>query len=112
MFLFLGLHELIMRNDGIHVAPFLIIDQFSRPYWGDDEQNDGEGEKDVEETDVAKVKLALGLLDQFINTANEMGNEFQMIVFEHINPRYWDGLENLHLVEIFRDGNALIRFPG
>ncbi|ODR92273.1 DUF3732 domain-containing protein [Sinorhizobium alkalisoli] len=102
LFLFLGLHESIMRNDGIHVAPFLIIDQFSRPYWGEDD------EKDVDQSDVAKVKLALELLDQFITTANEMGKEFQIIVFEHINPRYWEGLKNLHLVEIFRDGNALI----
>ncbi|RWP01393.1 MAG: DUF3732 domain-containing protein [Mesorhizobium sp.] len=108
LFLFLGLHELIMRNDGIHVAPFLIIDQFSRPYWGEDDQEDGEGEKDVDQSDVAKVKSALELLDQFITTANEMGKEFQMIVFEHIDPRYWDGLKNVHLVEIFRDGNALI----
>ncbi|MFS8050675.1 DUF3732 domain-containing protein [Rhizobium sp. BR 314] len=108
LFLFLGLHELIMRNDGAHVAPFLIIDQFSRPYWGDDDQKDGAGEKDVDESDVAKVKLALELLDQFITTANDIGKEFQMIVFEHINPRYWDGLKNVHLVEIFRDGNALI----
>ncbi|ADV11493.1 Protein of unknown function (DUF3732) [Mesorhizobium australicum WSM2073] len=108
LFLFLGLHELVMRNDGIHVAPFLIIDQFSRPYWGEDDRKDGEGEKDVDQSDVAKVKLALELLDQFISTANEMGKEFQMIVFEHINPRYWDGLKNVHLVEIFRDGNALI----
>ncbi|CAN7342342.1 DUF3732 domain-containing protein [Ensifer adhaerens] len=114
LFLFLGLHELIMRNGGVHVAPFLIIDQFSRPYWGEDDrkegrgEKDGEGEKDVDESDVAKVKLALQLLDHFITTANEMGKEFQMIVFEHINPRYWDGLENVHLVEVFRDGKALI----
>ncbi|MEM9630240.1 MAG: DUF3732 domain-containing protein [Pseudomonadota bacterium] len=108
LFLFLGLHELIMRNDGIHVAPFLIIDQFSRPYWGEDEHEDKQGEKDVDQSDVAKVKSALELLDQFITTANDVGKEFQMIVFEHINPRYWDGLKNVHLVEIFRDGNALI----
>ncbi|MDX8437785.1 DUF3732 domain-containing protein [Mesorhizobium abyssinicae] len=108
LFLFLGLHELIMQNGGVHVAPFLIIDQFSRPYWGEDDKQGSDGEKDVDESDVAKVKLALELLDQFITTANEMGKEFQMIVFEHINPRYWDGLKNVHLVEIFRDGNALI----
>lgn len=100
LFLFLGLHEMIMRSDGIHVAPFLIIDQFSRPYWGDDDQ-------DVNQSDVAKVKLALKLLDQFITTANEMGKGFQMIVFEHINPRYWEGLHNVHLVETFRTATLL-----
>ncbi|ACE99396.1 conserved hypothetical protein [Rhodopseudomonas palustris TIE-1] len=108
LFLFLGIHELIMRNNGIHVAPFLIIDQFSRPYWGEDDQGEGKGEKDVDQSDVAKVKLALELLNQFITTANTIGKDFQIIVFEHINPRYWNGLKNVHLVEIFRNGNALI----
>lgn len=115
LFLFLGLHEVIMSNGGQHVAPFLIIDQFSRPYWGDDE-NDGvenerpdEQDRDVNESDVAKVHTALKLLNHFITQANSLGKEFQIILFEHINPKYWEGLENFHLVEIFRDGNALIQ---
>lgn len=115
LFLFLGLHEIIMANGGQHVAPFLIIDQFSRPYWGED-QNGGakseqpaEEDRDVNESDVAKVHTALKLLDHFISQANGMGKEFQIILFEHIDPKYWKGLENFHLVEIFRDGNALIQ---
>jgi hypothetical protein len=110
LFLFLGLHELVMRNDGIHVAPFLIIDQFSRPYWGDDDDRgakSGQG-KDVNQSDVSKVKLALNLLNEFIGIANNLGKEFQIILFEHIDKKYWDGLDNFHLVETFRDGNALI----
>ncbi|MBY2996201.1 DUF3732 domain-containing protein [Rhizobium leguminosarum] len=101
LFMFLGLHELVMRSDSPHVAPLLIVDQFSRPYWGDDQA-------DVNQSDVAKVKLALKLLDGFIKLANEMGKEFQMIIFEHVNAPYWEGLENVHLVEEFREGNALI----
>lgn len=116
LFLFLGLHEVIMANGGQHVAPFLIIDQFSRPYWGEDEnggeksEQPDEQDRDVNESDVAKVHSALKLLNHFISQANSMGKEFQIILFEHINPKYWDGLENFHLVEIFRDGNALV--PG
>lgn len=115
LFLFLGLHEVIIRNGGRHVAPFLIIDQFSRPYWGDDEnggaKNDqpNEQDRDVNESDVAKVHSALKLLDHFISQTNSVGKEFQIILFEHINPKYWESLENFHLVEIFRDGNALIQ---
>ncbi len=110
LFLFLGLHELIMRNNGIHVAPFLIIDQFSRPYWGDGDDREvaSEQRQDVNQSDVQKVKLALKLLDNFINVANEMGKDFQIILFEHINQKYWSGLDNFHLVDVFRDGNALI----
>lgn len=110
LFLFLGLHERVMRNNGIHVAPFLIIDQFSRPYWGgdDDREVKPDQDRDVNQSDVAKVKLALKLLNEFINLANEIGKEFQVILFEHIDPKYWDDLENFHLVEIFKNGNALI----
>ncbi|OAJ69158.1 DUF3732 domain-containing protein [Gluconobacter cerinus] len=116
LFLFLGLHEIIMRNDGNHVAPFLIIDQFSRPYWGDDD-NGGPADAqspeqrpkmDIKESDVAKVNSALNLLNEFIDIATDMNKEFQIILFEHIKPRYWESLENFHLVEIFSDGNALI----
>lgn len=108
LFLFLGLHELIMRDGGIHVAPFLIIDQFSRPYWGEDDKTSEGSERDLAASDVAKVRLALVLLDHFIGMAKEMGKEFQMIVFEHVKPKHWEGLEHIHLVEIFSDGNALI----
>lgn len=115
LFLFLGLHEVIMANGGRHVAPFLIIDQFSRPYWGDDENGGAKSEqpdeedRDVNESDVAKVHSALKLLDHFISQTNSAGKVFQIILFEHIKPKYWENLENFHLVEIFRDGNALIQ---
>lgn len=115
LFLFLGLHEVIMAHGGRHVAPFLIIDQFSRPYWGDDESGGAMSEKpdeqdrDVNESDVAKVHSALKLLDHFISQTNGAGKEFQIILFEHIKPKYWENLKNFHLVEIFRDGNALIQ---
>lgn len=115
LFLFLGLHEVIMANGGRHVAPFLIIDQFSRPYWGDDENVRAKSEQpdkqdqDVNESDVAKVHSALKMLDQFISRANSMKKDFQIILFEHIDPKYWKDLENFHLVESFRDGNALIQ---
>lgn len=108
LFLFLGIHELILRNDAGHVAPLLIIDQFSRPYWGDDDQRTDDKRKDIAESDVSKVKIALELLNSFIKTTNDIGKEFQIIVFEHIDPKYWNNLENIHLVEVFRDGNALI----
>jgi len=35
LFLFLGLHEVMQRKKAQFVPPYLIIDQPSRPYWGD-----------------------------------------------------------------------------
>ncbi len=104
LFMFLGLHEIIISNKVPHVPPFLIIDQFSRPYWGEK----GEEKEELESSDVTKVKCALKLLNNFINRVVVSGEEFQMIVFEHIPEEYWRGMENIHLVEKFEDGNALI----
>lgn len=104
LFFFLGLHRIIQSNGVPHVAPFLIIDQFSRPYWGD--KNDRKDE--IDSPDVTKVKIALSLLNQFINESIEIEKSFQMIVLEHIPETYWDGMENIHLVDSFTDGNALV----
>ncbi|SFI36759.1 DUF3732 domain-containing protein [Nitrosomonas sp. Nm34] len=104
LFLFLGLHEIIAKRNIRYVPPFLIIDQFSRPYWGE-----GESRKEkLDHLDIFKVKTALKLMNYFITCISNSGKEFQMIVFEHINHDLWDDLENVHLVEEFRDGNALI----
>lgn len=104
LFFFLGLHKIIQSNGVPHVAPFLIIDQFSRPYWGD---RNNEKEK-LDSPDVAKVKTALSLLNNFIEDALDNNKNFQMIVFEHIPESYWEGMDYIHLVETFEDGNALI----
>ena len=104
LFMFLGLHEVIISNNIPHVPPFLVIDQFSRPYWGDKE-----AKKDkIDSPDVIKVKCALELLNGFVGDVLLSGNEFQMIVFEHIPEEYWSGMTNVHLVEKFEDGNALV----
>ena len=111
LFMFLGLHEIIAADSIPHVPPFLIIDQFSRPYYPevDEAQTSGGLSEEIpKQSDVRKVKSALGLLDKFMEGMLSNGNEFQMIVFEHIPSRYWSDKEHIHLVEKFRDGNALI----
>ncbi len=102
LFLFLGLQKIIMQRGIPFVPPFLVIDQFSRPYWG----NGQEKKKDhLNNDDMSKVKAALRLLNQFITDAKK---DFQMIVFEHIDQSMWKDMKNIHLVEEFTNGNALI----
>jgi hypothetical protein len=105
LFLFLGLHEQIIREEIPYVASFLIIDQFSRPYF---EDRSGNIKESIDSSDIAKVTAALSLLDNFVTNIKELGGNFQMIVFEHISPDTWSGFSNFHLVESFKDGNALI----
>ena len=105
LFMFLGLHELILTKNTKHVPSFLIIDQLSRPYYGE-EKNIVER---LQHSDKAKVIDAFKLLDTFLgNVVKEQKSPFQMIVFEHVPTEYFDGFTNIHIVEEFRDGNALV----
>ncbi|MDJ0766794.1 MAG: DUF3732 domain-containing protein [Myxococcota bacterium] len=105
LFLFLGLHEAIMRKNAVFTPSFLIIDQPSRPYWGDEDRK----KEKLDSSDEYKIKMAFSLLDKFMETSREeIEKEFQMIVFEHIPSKIWHGMENIHLVEEFKNGNALI----
>jgi hypothetical protein len=106
LFLFLGLHEVIIRKNSQFVPSYLIIDQPSRPYWGDDNKKEWSS---LDTSDQSKIRKAFELLNTFINRIKSLPNaNFQMIVFEHVPPSLWEGLENIHLVELFSDGNALI----
>ncbi|MFC6635593.1 DUF3732 domain-containing protein [Microbulbifer taiwanensis] len=106
LFMFLGLHELMLTKNTNHVPSFLLIDQPSRPYYGEEENV---SETRLQHSDRAKVIDAFKLLDGFIgNVLSDMKQSFQMIVFEHVPKDYFDDFDNIHLVEEFRDGNALV----
>lgn len=101
LFFTLSVHELAFKNESKYVAPLIIIDQPSRPYYG---------EEDVlnEHSDEAKIKKAFLILSNFIASRKKNNGEFQMIVLEHIPNKLIKKLDNVHIVETFRDGNALI----
>ena len=105
LFLFLGLHEAIKRKKAPFVPPYLIIDQPSRPYWGEGKKR----KEKLDRGDENKIRKAFELLNEFMERMQiELLSEFQMIVFEHVPPSTWKGLKHIHLVEEFVGGNALI----
>lgn len=105
LFFSLAMHEIIFKNESPYVAPFIVIDQPSRPYYGDD----GKTRLDKDHSDDYKITQAFKLLDKFIEERNENGGEFQMIVFEHISKNLFKNLKNVYLVDSeFKNGNALI----
>ncbi|MBL0574624.1 MULTISPECIES: DUF3732 domain-containing protein [Aeromonas] len=107
LFFSLAMQEIAFINKSPFVAPFLIIDQPSRPYWGGNESN--KEKQKLLDTDEFKIKKAFQLLDSYIDKRNKNKGEFQMIVFEHVPPSLFSGLDNFHLVEEFDNGgNALI----
>ncbi|WP_234921398.1 DUF3732 domain-containing protein, partial [Vibrio anguillarum] len=54
LFFSLSLHQIIMQNEVKFVAPYLIIDQPSRPYYGDEKEK----EKSLSSSDQSKIKSA------------------------------------------------------
>ncbi len=104
LFFSLAMHEVIFQNQSPYVAPFLILDQPSRPYYG----TNGQRKTDDPESDDYKIKKAFELLDRFIETRKSNNGNFQMIVLEHIPIETVTNLKNIHIVEEFFDGNALI----
>lgn len=113
--LFLGLHELILKQNSPFVPQFLILDQPSRPYYGEDTKLKETKQKTWEEVnlgDKKKITIAMKLLNDFILYVNkEFKKDFQIIILEHIPKSIWEEaqLEQFHLVEEFKEGeNALI----
>ncbi|WP_416310371.1 DUF3732 domain-containing protein [Pseudomonas sp. W03] len=103
---FLALHEVALNKNSKFVPSFLVVDQPSRPYWGEEEEvNPG----NLIHSDRVKIRTAFEMLNNFIEYINEeYGQQFQMIMFEHVPASMFDGLENTYLLPAFRDGNALI----
>jgi hypothetical protein len=67
------------------------------------------GDEDIESDDRKKLREAFKLLDDFVSSAlNHHKSTFQFIVLEHVSPEFFEDMQNFHLVEDFRGGNALI----
>jgi len=104
LFFSLCMQEVAFQHKSPYIAPFLMIDQPSRPYYGDEDRKI----EVLPESDEFKITKAFDLLNNYITTRNENDGDFQMIVFEHIPPDIFRDMNNIYLVEEFRDGNALI----
>jgi hypothetical protein len=104
LFFSLAMQEVIFQNNSPFVAPLLIIDQPSRPYFG----TNGKRKTDDPESDDYKIKKAFELMDSFITTRKNNEGNFQMIVLEHVPIDTVSDLKNIHIVEEFHNGNALI----
>lgn len=104
LFFTLAIQEAGFRNNSLFMAPFLIIDQPSRPYYGEENER-----KDIiDHSDEFKISKAFKLLDSFIENRVNSKGDFQMIVFEHIPTRIIKDMKNINVVEEFRNRNALI----
>ncbi|MFZ2725238.1 MAG: DUF3732 domain-containing protein [Methylococcaceae bacterium] len=104
LFLFLGIHEVIHREDINFVPSYLIIDQPSRPYWADGKKT----KEKLEHGDEFKIRKAFELLNFFVKRIMQLNRTCQIIVFEHVPETTWEDLEYFHLVEEFTSENPLV----
>lgn len=103
---FLALHEVAISHKSMFIPSFLIIDQPSRPYYPDEKANDN---VKLTNSDSEKVSIAFNLLNNFVaRMNNDYQTEFQMIVFEHVPRDTFTGMNYVHLLPEFRNGEALI----
>ncbi len=103
---FLSLHAVALVEKSPFIPAFLIIDQPSRPYYPSEVPMDG---VQLKSEDGELVRVAFELLDGFVNEMRDRhAQEFQMIVFEHVNPDAFQGLENVHVLPEFRGSERLI----
>jgi hypothetical protein len=104
LFFTLAVHQIAFLNKSPFIAPYIIIDQISRPYYGSKETK----KEFLIHSDESKIKQALNLLNNYIEKRVEADGEFQIILFEHIPVELFAEYSNIILVEEFRNGNALI----
>jgi hypothetical protein len=103
---FLALHEVAIFHKSPFVPSFLIIDQPSRPYYPDEKPKN---DVILSNSDSEKVSIAFKLLNDFVERMNnDYQTEFQMIVFEHVPKSTFAGMNYVHLLPEFRNGEALI----
>lgn len=104
LILFFAMHEVVKQRRSPFVPPFLIIDQLSRPYWGDDAVR----KKSLDQSDRAKVETAFKGLDTFMDRMLSEEGSFQVILLEHVPPDVWSSCKHVELTERFIGGNALV----
>jgi hypothetical protein len=103
LFFTLAMQEIAFQNKSPFVAPYLVIDQPSRPYCGDETKK-----KNLTHSDESKITKAFELLDKFIETRISNSGDFQMIVFEHVPKDIFKDMKHTKLVEEFCGDNALL----
>jgi len=109
--LFMGMHEMIDERQVPYVAPFIIIDQPSRPYFNRKSSIDYRASEyhTEQKDDWTKVRRIFKLLNQFMKNMINKNKEMQIIVLEHVAVDAWKDCSFVHLVEEFDgDINALI----
>ncbi len=105
-----ALHEFFLGLDHSAVPGLLVLDQPSQVYFPrrlTPVRDDATEESDptFSDEDVEAVRMVFEALDAAIESSRE---QLQFLVLDHAGEDVWRGLPNVHCVEEWRDGRALI----
>ena len=101
----LGLHELFLSQKGNPVPSLLLLDQPSQVYFPRTLAKEAKAGDDptLGDEDVAAVRKVFNTLA----TATKSMTGLQILVLDHASKEVWGDVD-VHLVEEWRDGKALV----
>ena len=107
----LALHQYFLSLESCPVPNFLVIDQPSQVYFPERWQHDLDP-KNPNNQPYEPNSGDIECVHKIFRTLSEglvrMDNKLQLLVIEHADEMTWRGIENINLVERWRNGKALI----
>jgi hypothetical protein len=107
----LALHEHFLNIGYNPVPQFLIIDQPSQAFFPEallprpSGRKRGESEPVMGSDDIVRVNRIFRALSM---ASKRTKNRVQLVIIDHADEMTWEGIDNVHVVERWRGGNALI----
>ena len=107
----LALHEHFLTVSHNPVPQYLVIDQPSQAFFPEAllprsaGRKKGEPEPVMSSDDIARVNRIFRALAAASNRTN---SRIQIIIIDHADEMTWNGIDNVHVVERWRGGNALV----
>ncbi len=102
----LAFQEYYQKKNGVKVPNFLVIDQPSQVYFPQKLAGNNSDEYEIKnDEDKEAVKKIFLAMSNFLKQSN---CNVQIIVTEHAEKEVWDGIDNVKLIERWRDGEKLV----
>ncbi|MCL6606133.1 MAG: DUF3732 domain-containing protein [Paenibacillus sp.] len=103
----LGLQQFFLNLTDNPIPSFVVFDQPSQVYFPKRLAASGSEPEDLEFKD-EDVEAVRKVFEVFSYVVNKCGGKLQIIVLDHAPETVWGGIEDIHLVDEWRNGKKLI----
>lgn len=104
----LALHEYFLQVDTIGSSPvpqFLFLDQPSQAFFPERIQVENNSGTQSDSDDITRVqRIFRALSEAIVRTQRRL----QIVVIDHVGEAYWAGIPDIHVIERWRDEDALV----